>query len=269
MSQICAEASSIAEAFVSARREARPLGHYPGTAPADLATALAIQDAAIPQFGDRITGWKVGRINSPWLEQLGTNRLPGPIFAAHTQSAPANGTATGRIFAGGFGAAEAEFIFRLGRAPAARTAKLTMADAADLVDAVFVGIEIASSPFPGINALGPLVTISDFGNNNGLILGAEIPDWQGAAIDGWTVESRIDGQLVGTGRASAFDDGTLGSVQFLIQNLIDRGLPIEPGLLISTGAITGVHEIAAGQHFEARFGAFGTIACTIENAAAR
>ena len=269
MSQTGAKASSIAEAFVSARRDARALGHYPGSEPADLATALAIQDAAIPQFGDRITGWKVGRINPPWLEKLGTNRLPGPIFASQTQEAPANGTATGRIFAGGFGAAEAEFIFRIGSAPKAGTTQVSLVDAADLVDAVFVGIEIASSPFPGINALGPLVTISDFGNNNGLILGAQITDWSAASLDDWPVEARIDGQIVGTGKASAFDDGPLGSVQFLIQNLIDRGLPVQPGLLISTGAITGVHEIAAGQHFEAQFGSFGSVACTIEHATAR
>lgn len=267
MSQPCAKASSIAEAFVRARRAGQSLAQYPGNEPVDLAMATAIQDAAIQQWGGTVAGWKVGRINPPWLEKLGTNRLPGPIFAPQVQHAPKSGTAVGEIFENGFGAAEAEFVFRLGASP--KAGKLTLAETADLVDAVFIGIEIASSPFPGINARGPLVTISDFGNNNGLILGAEIPDWQKAGLDDWALESRIDGQIVGQGMASAFPDGPLGSVQFLIQNLLERGLPVEPGLLISTGAVTGVHDITAGQHFEAQFGAFGTIACTIKHATAQ
>lgn len=263
-----AEARSIAAAFVSARRNAAALADYPGVEPADLGVALAIQDAAIALFGEPVAGWKVGRINSPWLERLGTNRLPGPIFAKRIKTAAADEVATGEIFRNGFGAAEAEFVFRLGSAPKPGTTRLSLAETADLVDAVFIGIEVASSPFAGINRQGPLVTISDFGNNNGLILGQEIPDWRGAGLDDWGVTASIDGAAVGTGRASAFPDGPLGSVKYLVENLLSRGIAIAPGLLVSTGAVTGVHEISAGQKFEARFGDFAGIGCQIAFATA-
>ena len=39
---------------------------------------------------------------------------------------------------------------------------------------MFIGIEIASSPLVNINDYGPAVVASDFGNNAGLLLGAEI-----------------------------------------------------------------------------------------------
>lgn len=258
-----AEAESIAEAFVAARRKAAAIADYPGAEPGDLRTALAIQDAAIPLFGGAVAGWKVGRINPPWLEKLGVDRLPGPIFAKNIQHSDKGDCAIGHIFRGGFGAAEAEFVFRLGAAPEAGTTQLSLSQTADLVDAVFIGIEIASSPFAGINERGPLVTISDFGNNNGLILGAEIPDWRASGLENWSVSARIDDQPVGQNMASIFPDGPLGSVRYLLQNLIARNIAIEPGLLISTGAVTGVHEITEGQHFEAQFGDLGKIECKI------
>lgn len=263
-----AKAQSIAEAFVSARRNATALSDYPGAEPDNLATAIAIQNSAIPLFGEAVAGWKVGRINPPWLEKIGVNRLPGPIFASNIQHAKPGEDATGHIFQNGFGAAEAEFVFRLGKAPAQGVTQLTLADAADLVDTVYIGIEIASSPFAGINVRGPLVTISDFGNNNGLIVGQEIPDWRSADLDNWSVTATIDGQSVGQGKALAFPDGLLGSVKYLVESLLARGIAIEPGLLISTGAVTGVHEITAGQKFEAAFGDFGKIGCEIAFATA-
>lgn len=263
-----AEARSIAAAFVEARQNACALVTYPGTEPTTLADAIAIQNSAIALSDDAIAGWKVGRINSPWLERLGANRLSGPIFASHIQKPLADTVPTGHIFSGGFGAAEAEFVFRLGQVPEPAKTNFSLPEAAALVDAVFIGIEIASSPFSGINAAGPLVTISDFGNNGGLILGAEILDWRNADLENWSIEARINGEPVGQGLASAFPDGPLGSVRFLLENLIARGMPLTPGLLISTGAVTGVHEINDGQHFEARFGDFGSIECKIAYATA-
>lgn len=268
MLQTLADAKRIAAAFVDARRNALAFDEYPGTKPASFADAIAIQNEAIALHGDSIAGWKVGRINPPWLEKLGVNRLPGPIFAANVQQASASEPPVGSIFKNGFGAAEAEFIFRIGQAPNAGQSMFSLQETAELIDSVSIGIEIASSPFAGINREGPLVTISDFGNNNGLIVGTEIPDWQTSGLENWVLEARIDGAVVGQGQAAAFPDGPLGSVKFLIENLIAREIPVTSGLLISTGAVTGVHEISESQIFEARFGDFGKVVCTIAHATA-
>lgn len=265
MPQLESEARSIAEAFVAARRAGMALADYPGTPPLSLGEAYAVQDAAIPLFGGTISGWKVGRINPPWLEQLGTSRLAGPIFAHSIQSAANGHVPTGQIFSQGFGAAEAEFVFRVGAAPTKGKTSFSMDEAAALIDAVFCGIEIASSPFPGINTLGPLVTISDFGNNNGLLLGPEIPDWRNSGLENWDVSTLVDGEAVGHAQAASFPGGLMESVRFLIENLVSRGFPVMPGLLISSGAVTGVHEVADGQTVEARFGDFASMRCSIRH----
>jgi 2-keto-4-pentenoate hydratase len=262
--QSVAETRKIAQAFVEARQGGQSLSEYPGPLPENLDQAYAVQDSALTLFGDQVAGWKVGRINPPWLDKLGVSRLAGPIFECNIAMIEGNAPSLGNIFDGGFGAVEAEYIFRVGQDAKQGQSFFTANEAADLIDAVFCGFEIASSPFAGINTSGPLVTISDFGNNNGLLVGPEIPDWRSKDLDSWHVETMIDGAVIGTGMASAFPGGLLESVRFLLENLVQRGIEITPGILISTGAVTGVHEVKAGQHVEACFGDQIRIACDIE-----
>lgn len=260
-------AIDIAEKFVAARHAGAALPDYPGAMPQGLDSAYAIQDAAIARFGNTVRGWKVGRIHPPLSEELGTNRLFGPIFDSSVTQANGHAVA-GQIFAGGFGAAEAEFLIRLGDGIDPVKQSYTLDEAAAHIDAVHVGIEIASSPFPGINTHGPLVTISDFGNNNGIIIGEPIANWQDSGFADWDVELLIDGAVAGQGRASAFPDGAIGSVRFLLGNLAARGLTVPAGTWVSSGAVTGVHEVKAGQKIEARFADKFSVSCTIETAPA-
>ena len=247
--------AAIAARFVAARRAATPLDGYPGPIPATLAAGYAVQDAAIALIDDPVVGWKVGRINAPLDAQHGTTRLVGPIFARSvvTPGDPDTVPDMG-VFVGGFGAVEGEFLIRLGRVDPERRA-WTLQQASAAIDAVHVGIEIASSPLSAINTLGPTVTVSDFGNNNGMIVGPAIPDFRDAGIEHWTVATEIDGVEVGRGTASAFPDGLIGSVRALLDTLAARGIAVPPGTWVSSGAVSGVHPIAVGQTAVVRFDA--------------
>jgi 2-keto-4-pentenoate hydratase len=262
------EAQRIAEAFVAARREARPLPAYPGALPTSLAEAYRVQDRALALTAEPVGGWKVGRIMPPLSDAVGSDRLAGPIFAGsifHTSEAPA----AMPVFAGGFGAAEAEFLLRVGEAPPAGKATFSLDEAAALIEAVHLGIEIASSPLAAINDLGPAVTISDFGNNNGLVIGAPITDWRSSGFADWPVSLRIDGVEAGSGRAAAMPDGPLGAARFLLERLGRRGIAVVPGQWISSGAVTGVHPVAPGALVEAVFDGTHKVSCTIEAATRR
>ncbi len=252
----------IARAFVSARRGAHGLSPYPGERPATMPEAYAIQDRAIALDGRPVAGWKVGKINPPLDAQLGTNRLAGPIFADQVVGID---TLSLPVIADGFAAAEAEYCVRVARGPAPGRTGLSLDEALELVDAVHIGIEIASSPYADINADGPLVTISDFGNNFGLLIGPEVPGWRDLSFLDLPVESRIDGAVVGEATARAMLDGPIGAVAFLVDCLAARGLSLEPGTWVSSGAVTGVHQIRPGQRFDAKFGKL-TVSCTIDAA---
>jgi 2-keto-4-pentenoate hydratase len=250
------DSDAIAARFVDARHRAVALSNYPGDVPQSLKAAYLVQDSAITRASARVGGWKVGRIMPPLDAEWGSGRLAGPILDHAIQfavDANLGAPAVGKIFVGGFGAAEAEFLFRIGEHIRPARQHYSLQDAAALISHAHIGIEIASSPLATINALGPPVIISDFGNNNGLIIGPAIEQWRDLAFADWQVEMAIDGNTVGSGQANAFPDGPLGSVRFLLELMSSRGLPLEAGCWISTGAITGVHDVRVGQRVEAHF----------------
>lgn len=252
-------AREIAAAFVAARRSGAPVPHYPGDPPRDLASAYAIQDAALALWEREIGGWKVGRINPPRDGELGADRLVGPAFSDAILSADPE--VPFPVFHGGFAAAEAEFMLRL--APQDGPLPATPQEAMAWIDEVRIGIEIASSPYARINADGPCVTISDHGNNAGLLLGASVPRAQWDRLDAVEVTLAIDGAEVGRATTATMLDGPFGAAAFLIANLTGRGVALKPGWWVSSGAITGVHVVAPGSTVIAGFGALGTVEALI------
>lgn len=253
------ETGTIARAFVEARRAGTGLPEFPGAMPATLADAYAVQDAALAIADGRVAGWKVGKIAPP-VE--GQDRLTGPIFADQVVDAGGDEPAM-PIFADGFGAAEAEFLLRLAAAPDPAKTDYTMDEAKALIDAVHVGIEVASSPFPGINSHGPAVTVSDFGNNNGLVVGAAVEGWREADVNDWPVTLTINGEEVGRATTATMLDGPFGAARFLLEHAGRRGLRLEAGQWISSGAVTGVHPVRPGDQVVAGFDGRWTVGCTI------
>ena len=251
--------SELARALTGARRAARALPAFPGAAPATLAEAYDVQEAGIGLWPDAVAGWKVGRVPDALQARLGEERLAGPIFARAVRAA-SNGAVDAPVFVGGFAAVEAEFVARIGTdAPAGKT-EFTDEEAAALVGAVHIGVETAGSPLRAINDLGPTVVAADFGNNAGLILGAEVADWRDTLFD-LTAETFVDGVSVGRAGAASLPGGPLASLRFAAEHCARRGRPLRAGQLISTGALTGIHEVVPGQTARVSFGVAGEILC--------
>jgi 2-keto-4-pentenoate hydratase len=260
---------SIARRFVAARLQGTALAGYPGAIPADLDQAYRCQDAAIDLWPDEVAGWKVGWIPEGMQRVYGEERLVGPIFRRAVRHVRLDEEVDVPVFAGGFAAVEAEFTFRLaGDAP---SGKLVWSDdeAAGLVGTLHIGIEPASSPLATINELGPAVVISDFGNNAGLLVGPEVPDWRRRIDEGLTCETFIDGQRVGRGGTARLPRGPLGALAFALARCARRGRPLRAGQFVSTGAASGIHDIRPGQSAALLFDGFGTLRCRAVAASAQ
>jgi 2-keto-4-pentenoate hydratase len=250
-------ATTIAQTFVEARRLARPLADFPGAPPTDLAGAYEVQDAAIGLWPDAIVGWKVGRVPPAFEARLGQSRLAGPIFRAGLWPAEPGAATRFPVIEGGFAAVEAELVYVIGRDVPAGKVDWTPGEALDVVESQRLGVEIAGSPLASINRLGSTVVASDFGNNTGLILGAAV---SGTTAD-LVCETFIDGVSVGRGGPGDILGGPLGSLCFLLAHCARHGRPLQAGQMVSTGAMTGIHDIVAGQTARVRFGELGEIAC--------
>jgi 2-keto-4-pentenoate hydratase len=248
----------IAAELVSARQEGRSLTRFPGVVPTTMAEAYQIQDLAMSRWQDSLAGWKIGYIPADRRTAGDPDRLVGPIWRqqCHMSEEQPSAAEVG-IFASGFAAVEAELVIRLGQnLPARDRAGWTAVEAADLEQDLLVGIEVASSPIPDINSLGPTVIAADFGNNNGLVLGSGLAERQsGAPVQ---LACFIDGHLVGEGSGENLPGGIHSGLATAMNILASRGQPVRSGMVFATGAITGIHPIGPGQHcrVEVRGGPF-------------
>jgi 2-keto-4-pentenoate hydratase len=126
-----------------------------------------------------------------------------------------------------------------------------------------IGVEVASSPLATLNDIGPGAVISDFGNNWGVVVGAEIVGWH--ELETLDVETFIDGQSVGTGKV-AIKPGPLGALAFTLNKRAQQGQTLKAGDVISTGMITGVHDIRIGQRSRHVFAGRGEVQVQITKA---
>lgn len=242
--RLSAENLAISKALLKARLEAAPLSGFPGDLPNSPELAYAIQDHTLAAWPDDLVGWKVGGTGKKFAEEFGAAHLAGPIFTRNLFTVREGKRSKMPIFVGGFAAVEAEFVIRLG--------------AEREQDRLFVGVEVASSPVPAINDYGPLAVMCDFGNNNGLLVGSEITEWQGRSRP-IQIEVVIDGICVGAETVSDYAERSASARDFLLSNAAQRGLDLPEGTLICTGALTGIHEAEAGALARVSFEEFGVL----------
>ena len=108
------------------------------------------------------------------------------------------------------------------------------------------------------------MTVSDHGNNAGLVLGPQVTSERWGELRSIEVETRVGEEVVGRASVATMLDGPLGAVRFLLGNLAERGIEPQAGWWISSGAITGVHPIRPGDRLSARFIGIGEISCRVE-----
>lgn len=248
----------VAEQFVRARLAGQSLPQYPGTVPATLADAYRVQELAIKHWPDAIVGWKVARIGAQWNKQYSEERLVGPVFQRNLHWARAGQVIDFPVFEGGFAAVEAEIVLRVNEDAPANKTDWTTDEAAELVRSFHLGVETAGSPLATLNDLGPGAIIGDFGNNWGVVVGSMVGEWR--SIEEIIALSFIDDALCGRGPAFV-RQGALGALAFALNKCAQRGRPLRAGDVISTGAITGVHDIKIGQQSRHVFEGCGEIEC--------
>lgn len=254
-------AETTATALVQARTTKQGLPAFPGEAPTSLDEAYAVQDHAIEHWPHSIVGWKVGYIAPAKQTPGGDTRLVGPIWD-HQLVRDEDGPEMS-IFSDGFAAVEAELVLELGADQPERDAPWTPEDTQSIPARLFGGIEIASSPIPSINDLGPTVVTADFGNNNGLIVGPEITDWADLDLDATPVSTTIDGTEVGTGTPANLPGGIADSFAQALTIMARRGRPLKAGDLVATGALTGIHDVVPGQRVVVSFGDLPVVRCSV------
>ncbi|WP_334056325.1 2-keto-4-pentenoate hydratase [Alteromonas sp. S005] len=252
---------TLSNTLVNARKQATVLETFPGDVPTTLDAAYRVQDMSLEQWNDEITGWKVGMVIPELRDQMGAERLMGPIFkkVTHFIGRPHadDEFVELEVYAGGMVAVEAELVFELGEEITPGSID-TKGPLKHLIKAVYAGVEIASSPVIDLNSYGPTAIISDFGVNQGMVIGARIASWD-TVIENMQTSVFINKDHINTAPSNNVLRGPMAAVAYLIDQAAARNITLPKGCMICSGAITGVHDTVAGATSTVTFEGVGNI----------
>ena len=252
---------TLSTTLVSARKQAGVLKTFPGDVPTTLDAAYRVQDMSLMQWNDEITGWKVGMVVPELREQMGGERLMGPVFkkVTHFIGRPHNDDefVELEVYAGGMVAVEAELVFELGKEVTPGSID-TKGPLKHLINAVYAGVEIASSPVIDLNSYGPTAIISDFGVNQGMVVGAPIEQWD-SVIENIQTSVFINNEHINSAPSNNVLRGPMAAVAYLIDQAAARNITLPKGCMICSGAITGVHDTVVGASATVSFEGIGNI----------
>ena len=258
---------AISRRLVEARLSAEPLPGFPGRLPATLEQAYAIQSASAHRWPDEVAAWKVAKLSAADRGRFQAERLAGPIFRSSIRAVEPGSREVMTVYEGGFAAIEAEYALELGAAVPPSDKDYSDEELADLVSAVYGVAEIASSPMAVLNELGAMSVISDFGGNSGLVVGPKISGWRSLGPGSLLARVAVDGLTVGESMPEPIEQDALQALKFLIGLSARRGIGLPEGALVSTGAITGIHDVRVGSTARVDFGAFGSFDVSFQSAA--
>lgn len=247
--------------LAAARRNATALDRFPVAVPETLEDAYAIQAEASRLWADEVVGWKVGRITGDLAQRCGKDRFVGPIFARTVSEAAPDDAAMFPVIHGGSAAFEAELVMLLGEDIAPSRTDWRVDEVKAFLSDVRLGIEVAGSPVREIGRLGALASIAAYGNNMALILGPPLDGWKQMSLDGVACCTVFDETVMGTDVAGSLPGGPLAAVAFALNQCAELGIALRAGTWLSTGAITGVHDVGPDQDCVADFGIHGAVRC--------
>jgi 2-keto-4-pentenoate hydratase len=251
------ETARRARALYDARAKRVPIAPLTDTDPAlGMDDGYAVQrelTALLVADGDRVVGYKAGLTSAPMQAMFGvTTPDYGPVLAStvHADGAtvPADAFIAPKV--------EAEIVFRLAK-PLAGPG-VTVAQARAAIGEALAGLEIVDSRIADWR-IKLADTIADLASNGAAVLGrpvtpASVPDYR---LVGMTFSR--NGELVATGAGAAALGDPVAVVAWLANVLGERGVTLEAGQLVMTGALHAAVPLAPGDTFTAAFDRLGAV----------
>jgi 2-keto-4-pentenoate hydratase len=217
----------------------------------DEAEAYRLQAAAVAALGQALAGLKIGATAAAAQAAFGISGpfwgpMPEPDVHASGASLPARPGRRG---------VECEIAFRLARDLAKRERPYTREEVEAAVGSVHLAIEVIGLRMAADGPLSGFQTIADFAGNAAFVHGPAIADWR--TRDLATIEAAC--LVNGTERARGKASVVMGSPLVALRWLADRGPGLKAGQWVSTGTLTGLTPIAAGDRVKGVFTGLGEV----------
>ncbi|OLF08966.1 2-keto-4-pentenoate hydratase [Actinophytocola xanthii] len=206
--------------------------------------------------GDRVVGHKVGLTSRPMQRMFGMDSPDyAPVLASTLHGSPAELSMSGFIAP----KIEAEIVFVLG--DELRGPGVSITDASRAVAGVAAAVEIVDSRIVDWR-IGLADTVADLASNGAVATsGRLVPLDRLSNMDTRLIGMVMtrNGELVDTGAGAAALGDPVGVIAWLANTLGERGVVLEAGHLIMTGALHAAAPMAAGDVFLAEFDELGPV----------
>jgi len=261
VTQLLTKQQALADLLVEARRNARQLDRLASDlVPETTAQAYAINHAVAAQLGWEPLGWKIAGTTANVRGKLG---LEGPIYGRSFRRFKCTSPARLRHAELLDPLVECEFFVTLGRDLPPRETAWTMHEVIGAVAEVHAGIEVAECRYRR-DALPPLPAILADGSASGrYVFGNRIENWRGGLAT-MPVKLEVDGVLRREGTGADVMGDPLRPLLWLAEQRRHFSDGLLAGETISTGSMTGMLPIRAGQSVCARFGELACVEIAFE-----
>ncbi len=251
----------LARMLAAARSEGQQIPELdPSLVPASADEAYRINAKVAALLGWPILGWKIAATTEAVRTKLKTDRpIYGRTFQRFKYASPTR-LAHSKLLDP---LVECEFFVTLKADLPARDKPWSLEEVTAAVGTVHAGIELAECRFPS-RALPPLPAILADGSASGnYIFGGVIESWQ-ASLAGMEVRLEVDGTERRRGTGAEVMGDPLRPLHWLAEERRRFGDGLKAGETISTGSMTGMLPIRAGQHVLARFGTGAEVEITFD-----
>ena len=206
--------------------------------------------------GERIAGYKLGVSNPKAQAALGLN---GPLQGVLMGGAQYQAGAT--LPYADFLAPRAEIEVAMIFAKELSDPELDRSQLVAALHAVVPALEICDSAIAGWPKT-LFDAVADNLSSGGYLLGKPQPNSTCMDVSTLTATLEINGEQVAEGNTGSAMGDPIEACLWLVRDVLRKGGSIKAGDIILTGALSGLHPIAAGDQLTLRMGALGEVSCS-------
>ncbi|MBR1267141.1 hydratase [Bradyrhizobium sp. AUGA SZCCT0222] len=252
---------ALADLLTEARRNGRQLETLADDlVPETAAGAYQVNRVVAEQLGWPTLGWKIAGTTNAVRGKLG---LDGPIYGRTFRRFECRSPARFKAAELLDPLVECEFFVTLARDLPPRREPWTLPEVTDAIAEVHAGIEVAECRYRR-GALPPLPAILADGSASGrYVFGDRIENWCDG-LASMRVRLEVDGAMRREGSGGDVMGDPLAPLLWLAEERRHWGDGLRAGETISTGSMTGMLPVRAGQSVRARFDDAATVEIAFE-----
>lgn len=233
--------------------------------PAEASDGYAIQKHVMRLTSKPLFGWKIAATSVAGQQHINVTRpLAGRILDERvTRSGESVSLGPSRMQV-----AELEFVFRIGQTVKPREAPFSTSQVMELVDGLFLGVEVPDSRYEDFTKVGAAQLIADNACADRFVIGPEVTaDWRNQdltehEVKGWKENDEGFAVRSGTGKAVLGDPKI--ALTWLVNELSNNGMELGKGEFVTTGTCVVPIEVQPGDTVVGNYGSFGQIEVVFE-----